>query len=168
MNTRHFIHVAIAAAALAGLAAPIASAQDTSDPFSMPARKKPAAKPAAAPPAALEITAPPFAERAAKCRAGSGSGAFSAETSPCPYLVSELKLMGVFATAEGTGAFVQTKASGQTFVIKPGDALFDGRVESVRQATTTGPAAVVFTQTRRLRAGKAVRQVHSTVTMEQQ
>jgi hypothetical protein len=155
----------LTAATLALVASAVSALAGQSDPFSMPVRKKPA-RAAAAPPRALEIPAPPFSDRAAQCRARAGGGV-SVESSPCPYLVSELSIVGVFSTAEGEGAFVQAKVSNQTFVIKPGDALFDGKVVSIRPATVSTPAAVVFAQTRRVRTRNVVREMTTNVTLEQ-
>lgn len=158
MNSRTHARVVLAALALA-LAAGPAAAQN--DPFVMPT-KKTVKKPVPAAP--FELPSPPFAERMAQCRGAAASR--SVESTPCPYLVSELKVVGVFSTSEGAGAFVQAAPTSQTFVVKPGDRLFDGRVDSIQPAGTS-PAAVVFSRTKRIRTGKVVKDVTSTVTAEQ-
>ena len=61
----------------------------------------------------------------------------------------------------------QVKSSGQTFVVKPGDALYDGKVESVRMATASTSAAVVFSHVRRVKTKNVVRELTSPVTVEQ-
>jgi hypothetical protein len=156
-------------AAVAILPLAPASAQNTRsqggwDPFRVPVPAKKAGAPRVLEPG--EISAPPFAARVKQCdEAGRAAGRTIAST-PCPYLVGELRVTGVFTSDDGIGAFVEASPNKQTFFLRKGDKLFDGEVLSIRPQGADGAPAVVFKQVIYHRARGAVRSIERTLTVQ--
>src|SRR5690349_15092583 len=83
----------------------------------------------------VEIPAPPLAERTARCKEAQYAPGFSVsgEATPCPYLVREVSVTGVFTAAGGgKGAFLLVGQSGETLIVREGDKLFNGEIAEIR------------------------------------
>ena len=159
---RALLGLAVLAVLSASPLAPVGAQSRQFDPFE---DRKPAKKTAPRPVREGEVPLPALSERLAKCSERAGAAGKSAAATPCPYLVSELRVTGVFTTGEGLGAFVEAAPTKQTFTLRKGDALFDGTVVSIRSDSTDGPAAVIFKQVTQMYRRGGVRPVEQTITV---
>jgi hypothetical protein len=154
----------LAAPAFAGSAgSPAASTKGQRDPFEVKPRPKPTpAKKVLLP---SEIAPPGFTARLATCETRGSAFGSSVESTPCPYLVSELKLSGIYR-GETLAAVAVARPTNEAVFLEVGDRLFDGEVVAITEATASTNARVTFKKTTRFRAKGGERSEVSSVTLE--
>jgi hypothetical protein len=157
--------VAAVVIVLAGSGPASASGQKGSkqfDPFKVQTRRTaPPAKRVFEP---TELPPPGLTTRLASCESQSSAFGASPRTTPCPYLVGELKLTGVFE-GDRMSAVVLVQPTNESIILQVGDVLYDGRVTSITEATADAEATLVLTQVKRFRAKGGVRTNESKVTL---
>jgi hypothetical protein len=141
------------------------------DPFERPKKvdKKPVAvETKMLPP--VQVAPPALDERVSRCKQSQYSTmsfAVSGETSPCPFLVSEMVVTGVFTEAGGgKGAFVLATPTKETLIVREGDKLFNGSIDEIRMGANGAAAGIVFTQRIQMRDSKGVHDVESKIVRE--
>jgi hypothetical protein len=170
VNSQAIRRVVVGIALVASLAAPLVAMSATKpprgssqyDPFKRKATPKPAPAKQVLQPS--EIAPPGLTQRLQYCETRSTVYGESARTTPCPYLVGELKIKGIIDGDEITAVgFVQP--TNQSVFLRVGDKLFDGEVVSINEATVDEAATVVFKKHTRYRARGGDRVESKNVTM---
>jgi hypothetical protein len=133
------------------------------DPF----KRKPPPKPASAKPVLKEYELPPpgLTKRLDECKTKSTAFGASSSTTPCPYLVGEMKITGIYA-GDGLSALAVAVPNNQSVILQVGDKLYDGEVTEIVEAGADTEAYVVFKKSTRFRAKGGERVETKTVTLK--
>jgi len=162
------IFVLLTAIVFAGTALATGRPQKSSggfDPFRAPRTATPPAKKKVFEPS--EIPPPGLTARVASCGEKSGTFGASARTTPCPYLVSEIKFTGIIGGDQLSATAVAVPTN-ESIILQVGDSLYDGEVVSITEATPEAEAAVVLKRTTYYKAKGGKRAVEATVTLRLQ
>jgi hypothetical protein len=133
------------------------------DPF----KRKPPPKPASAKPVLKEYEIPPpgLTKRLDECKAKSTAYGASSSTTPCPYLVSEMKITGVYS-GDGLTALAVATPNNLPVYLQVGDKLYDGEVTEIVEANSDTEAYVIIKKSTRFRAKGGERTETKSVTLK--
>ncbi len=156
----------VALLALPVLSSPRASSLNGGSQYDPFKRKQPPKSPSAKPVyKEYEIAPPGLTKRLDECSAKSKEFGASISSSPCPYLVSELKITGVYS-GDGLTALAVATPNNQAVYIQVGDKLYDGEVAEIVEANVDSEAYVVFKKWTKYRAKGGERLETKTVTLK--
>jgi hypothetical protein len=99
--------------------------------------RPPVKLPPAPKPSAIPITTPPIQDRIDRYKALKASAMSIQQPAPKPttaLLISELDVIGIFRTPRGYAAMVEAKPIRLSYVIYPGEQLYDGQLVAVEES----------------------------------
>jgi hypothetical protein len=112
-----------------------------------------------------EIAPPGLSQRVDACKSNSTAFGASSTTTPCPYLVSEMKITGVYS-GDGLSALAIATPNNQSVYLQVGDRLYDGEVTEIVEADANTEAYVVFKKWTRFRSKGGERVETKSVTLK--
>jgi hypothetical protein len=145
---------AILAAGLLGAAPALAQTPTPqqlpdNDPFYKPPTKKTETKAAKTPEKWIEVPAPSLDQRAQEYQMRRQDARQRRQPEPNPvwqYLVSELRIMGIYEVDGRMGVFVEAGPQKQTFFLTEGTPIYNGQLVRVVQSDYPSPGRAVFRQ----------------------